>query len=681
MHQYEKIQHYSDQHMQSSLMRKDLDRLQNDVSQYLITIDLILGNGQSYLLDGATKKGSLMLQQLQTITENPMSSKFTANLKIVHEALTDINQLLETAATLSSENRDSELFRLLTLADETSIKLIKTLNSINKVFDSINQEIATRLEQQKNTADFAKALATTVFSLLILALWYWANRQISKPLVDLTDMANNVEKGITFTGVPKGPAEVLELSDCLTKLTGTLTYQARHDPLTNLFNRREFERQLLEIVYKANNEEISARSVLCYLDLDLFKAVNDTCGHEAGDELLKMVASILKKNIRSTDIVARIGGDEFCTLLIGCNMEIAMKICHQVRADIENLRFHWEDQVFRISVSTGLTYISGNGEDPLSVLNAADAACRVAKETGRNKIHVFDLDDRALSLKRHEMLKVNQLNLAIDEGRFTLFRQLIVPLADTANDRNHYEILIRMQSPDKDPIPPGTFLPLVERYHLGARLDQLVIDMVFDWLTKHPADLAKLELCSINLSGQSIGSQDILDLVITKLEETGIPGEKICFEITETAAITDLDNAKIFIHKLRALGCRFALDDFGSGISSFGYLKNLPVDFIKIDGSFIKDILNDEVDRATVKSISEVARTCDKQTIAEFVESKEIAESLKPLGIDFAQGYHFGKPEPLTSTSKHTEKNAPAFETPACDQPEPGALQIKKQAS
>jgi EAL domain-containing protein (putative c-di-GMP-specific phosphodiesterase class I) len=310
-------------------------------------------------------------------------------------------------------------------------------------------------------------------------------------------------------------------------------------------------------------------------------------------------------------------------------------------------RFVWEGKTFNIGASLGLVPITKASESLTSVLRAADAACYVAKDRGRNCVHVFRADDAALAQRHREMQWMSELPRALEENRFRLCVQPIVPLAPATPALAHQELLLRLQTPEGPLVPPGAFLPAAERYQLAPKIDAWVVGSALRWLKRSPREMERLHLCSLNLSGLSLGSAEFLTFVLCQFTETGIPAEKICFEITETAAIANLADACRFISVLRDLGCRFALDDFGSGLSSFAYLKNLPVDFIKIDGTFVKNIAEDALDRAMVKYINEIAQLLGKQTIAEFVESEPILAELKAIGVDYAQGYYLGEPRPL----------------------------------
>lgn len=427
-------------------------------------------------------------------------------------------------------------------------------------------------------------------------------------------------------------------------LSEQLEYQASHDALTGLVNRCEFDTVIQKVVKEANKEQ--SEHALCYLDLDQFKVINDTCGHLAGDELLRQLGELLRHQIRKGDVLARLGGDEFGILMRHCILNEAFHACEKLRNVIKDFQFAWEDRSFFIGVSIGISSINNCSGNAVEIMKEADAACYAAKEKGRNRVHIFRPDDEELASQKGEMQWVEKIQHGIENDRFVLYGQLIVPTS--VNDEGlHFETLVRYLDEQGNTIPPGAFLPAAERYNMAPALDKWVIRHLFEWMAEHPNYLEKLSLCSINLSGLSMTDESMLKFIFEAFIQYSIPTQKICFEITETAAIGNLTYATKFINHLREKGCSFSLDDFGSGLSSFAYLKNLPVDFLKIDGVFVKDMLDDEVDLAMVKSINEVGHVMGKKTIAEFVENKEIFERLYELDVDYAQGYGIAKPVPL----------------------------------
>lgn len=429
------------------------------------------------------------------------------------------------------------------------------------------------------------------------------------------------------------------------ELSETITYQASHDALTGLANRVEFDRyvkQAMELVRTDGSEH-----VLCYLDLDQFKLVNDTCGHLAGDELLRQLGLVLKKHIREQDFIARLGGDEFGILMYYCSLNDAFLLCEKLRDTIRDFRFHWEGKNFSIGVSIGLSVINKTSGSAVNLFKEADAACYAAKDKGRNRIHVYSPDDEDLALREGEMQWVEKIRLGLENNSFCLYGQPIV-LISREDEGLHFETLIRYRDESGRIIPPNAFLPAAERYGLAPAIDRWVIGSIFEFIATTPDFMDTLSLCSINLSGLSLGDEAVLTFIFKQFAKWQIPTHKICFEITETAAIANLSAAIKFINSLKEYGCLFSLDDFGSGLSSFAYLKNLPVDYLKIDGFFVKDILDDKVDLAMVKAINEVGHVMGKKTIAEFVENEEIFNLLNELGVDYAQGYGISKPVLLT---------------------------------
>jgi diguanylate cyclase (GGDEF)-like protein/PAS domain S-box-containing protein len=426
------------------------------------------------------------------------------------------------------------------------------------------------------------------------------------------------------------------------ELNRRLSYHASHDVLTGLVNRREFESRMERALKSAKARETSY--ALCVLDLDQFKIVNDTCGHSAGDALLGQVGALLKSKVRWRDTLARLGGDEFGILLESCSLDEAMRTAEALREAVRNFKFTWEERTFRLGASIGVVPISADNADVAAVLSAADSACQAAKEAGRNRVHSFEENDIDLMRRRREMQWAARINNALEEGRFELFRQTIMPLQKVEAGA-HYELLLRMRDEAGKIVGPDNFMTAAERYGITPSIDRWVIENAFRWLVSEADEREKLTMCSINLSGQSLGDDKFLPYVIDQFHRSGLDATKICFEITETAAIASFSQANRFIQALKELGCKFALDDFGTGLSSFGYLKHFPVDYLKIDGSFVKEILHDPIDREMVRSINEIGHLTGKQTIAEFAENQEIINMLQSLGVDYAQGYGVSQPQ------------------------------------
>jgi diguanylate cyclase (GGDEF)-like protein len=428
-------------------------------------------------------------------------------------------------------------------------------------------------------------------------------------------------------------------------LSAKLSHQSRHDILTGLANRLAFDKRLTAAVETARQE--GRTHVFCYLDIDHFHRINDACGYTAGDELLRQLAGLLSHHRRSGDMSARLGSDQFGLILGDCSLEDGQKIIQKLHEELKQFTFHWEEASYDLSVSIGLLPIDSESESNAALFSAAETACNVAKDQGRNRIHVGSAQDAMLTQRLSEIQWINRINRALSENRFLLYYQTIVPINPIELEGDHYEILIRMEGDEGQIIPPGEFLPAAEHYHLSPQIDRWVIRNTIGWLDDHPNQLEELATCSINLSGLSIGDEEMLSFIKHTLAQSNVPPTKICFEVTETAAIAHLDAAIFFMQQLKAIGIRFSLDDFGTGLSSFAYLRTLPVDFLKIDGMFVKQIDRNIIDWTMVKSINDMGQIMGKQTIAEFVENEDIYNQLNEIGANYAQGFLMSKPRPL----------------------------------
>lgn len=427
-------------------------------------------------------------------------------------------------------------------------------------------------------------------------------------------------------------------------ITKQMSYQASHDALTGLVNRREFERRLEEALATAHTNE--ARHVLCYLDLDRFKAVNDTCGHMAGDGMLREVAALIKETVRDSDTVARLGGDEFGLLLVGCPLEKARQIADDVVRKISDYRFVWKDKIFNIGISVGLIEISRESGAPDEVMSAADSACYVAKKHG-NHVHVYSARDEAVARHRGEIQWLQRLQAALKDNRFELMAQPIIA-SSSLSSGPALEVLLRLQD-DTVPggISPAEFLRAAERYRLMSDVDKWVVQTSLTALGRGGIRLPSNRSLSLNLSGQTLGDPQFLEFVVDVLDRTGVAPSQLCFEVTENSVITNIEHAQRFIGVLHGMGCQFALDDFGRGLSSFGNLKNLQLDYLKIDGTFIRNLAIDSVNQAMVAAMIKLARTLNFQVIAEQVEDAGALDAAKKMGVDFLQGYYLGRPQPL----------------------------------
>ena len=464
---------------------------------------------------------------------------------------------------------------------------------------------------------------------------------------------------VTLVGAPirsagKVSGAVLVLHDMTQErqYIANLSWQATHDALTGLANRREFEYRLEQALHGIGRQQ-SGHHALMFLDLDQFKLVNDTCGHAAGDELLRHICALLQSDLREGDTLARLGGDEFGILLENCPASVAEKIAESLRHTVQNLHFVWKGRPFVTTVSIGLVHISHTPTTLETSLRAADMACYMAKEKGRNRVQVYHADDTELSLRFGEMAWIQRLHMALEEDRFCLYAQEIAPLGHTEAGAGHIEILLRLHDEAGRIILPDSFIPAAERYGLMTSLDRWVVENVFKLIARCMIERPgrPMAMCAINLSGITIGDDDFLRFLREKFAAYDIPPGMICFEITETSAISNLGSAIRFINELKALGCCFSLDDFCAGMSSFAYLKHLPVDFLKIDGSFVKDMLDDPINRAMVEVINHIGHVMGKRTIAEFVETPHIEQALLEIGVDYAQGYLIERPQLFTFDS------------------------------
>lgn len=430
-----------------------------------------------------------------------------------------------------------------------------------------------------------------------------------------------------------------------------LAWQASHDSLTGLMNRLEFERKLSAAIAQARRD--GRQHVLCYLDLDRFKVINDSYGHAAGDELIRQVAILLRNQLSSTDIVARLGGDEFGIIMYDCNLAKAQELSDAIRTSIQDFRFVWQNHYSTICVSIGLVQIDEQSSDLAEVMSAADAVCYAAKNRGRNRVYPYHEDDAEVAQQRAERQWIERLNRALESDRFQLYAQTIQLTAAPDREGIHlHEVLLRMVDEQGELILPLNFMPAAEQYSLMPYIDQWVIRKFFQLYEKQAGVCLRSKtikdcLFTINLSGASVNDDQFLDFLRQQFDEFQVPPQSICFEITERVAIANLEKAAQLIREIKQIGCRFALDDFGSGVSSFSYLRHLPIDYLKIDGNFVRSLLNDPVNCAIVESVNHIGHLMGIQTIAEFVETSDVRDQLKIMGIDYVQGFAVHRPVPL----------------------------------
>ncbi|MEE9328159.1 MAG: EAL domain-containing protein [Cocleimonas sp.] len=470
------------------------------------------------------------------------------------------------------------------------------------------------------------------------------------PLVLKTNNGTKLSIEVNAKGVINNSGDVSTYVVVIQDVTHTLEienelkWQATHDPLTQLFNRRGFEAHMQKMVYRNN---VSSH-VLLYLDLDRFKIVNDVCGHQAGDLLLQQVSELMGNEIRSTDVLSRLGGDEFGIILHDCSLDYALNLAEIIKQKVAKFRFSWEQSLFNIGVSIGVRNIEKLNTDVDLIMSDADMACYAAKENGRNQVYLADDNKIGEIAKKTNTNFIGLVNSAIEKNRLVLYGQIIEPLNDDGTNKPHIEVLLRMIDNGRV-IPPDAFLPIAERYGKIREIDLWVISKAFEYLKTN-----KGFQININLSGVTLSDTSALASIIEIVELNRNNASRICFEITETAIITNLEKCISFIDQLNILGCVFALDDFGSGLSSFSYLKSLPVKYLKIDGSFIKDICNNDTDEIVVSSIHQTAKALSILTVAEYVSNDEIYDTVKKIGIDFVQGYKIGKPKILSDIIAET---------------------------
>jgi diguanylate cyclase (GGDEF)-like protein/PAS domain S-box-containing protein len=442
---------------------------------------------------------------------------------------------------------------------------------------------------------------------------------------------------------------VLVLHDTseLRGLTRQMTYQASHDALTGLANRREFERRLQEVMDSAQTSDIG--HALCYLDLDRFKVVNDTCGHTAGDNMLREIASLIKEAVRDSDTVGRIGGDEFALLLVGCPLEKARQIADNVVRSVNEFRFVWKDRIFNVGVSIGLVEIGRGGGTIEDLLNSADSACYVAKKQGGLHVHVYSAREEASARHSGEIHWLQKLQGALRDNKFELYFQPIVHARANGVTGPALEVFVRLPGENgQPPVPPAQFIRAAERYRLMPHVDRWVVQAVLSALGRGGLKLPPGRSVAVNIAGQTLGDSEFLEFVVECFDHTGAAPSDICFEVTESSVFANLDHAQRFIGVLHGMGCEFALDDFGSGFSSFSTLKTLPMDYLKIDGSFIKNLAGDTVNQAMVTAMIELSRSLNFRVVAEQVEDQLSLDTVTGMGIDFVQGYIVGRPQPLS---------------------------------
>jgi diguanylate cyclase (GGDEF)-like protein len=522
------------------------------------------------------------------------------------------------------------------------------------------------LDRQRNI--LLAGVAITGLGLLLASLLAWRlGRDIMLPLGALTRAVEKiaagdlnarvqVETGGEFAVLERGVNHMVEelknsydnLHERIRAATAKLSWQAHHDALTGLLNRSGFDLALQQAWETVRNE--NERHCLLYLDLDQFKLVNDTSGHQAGDELLRQLAATMRRTMRGSDVIARLGGDEFGVLLSDCDAVVGEQLGEKLRRMISDFRFSWNGRLYQVGASIGLVELDQDWPDTAHLMSAADAACYAAKDAGRNKVRLYRRGDEEVERRRGEMAWVGRLTRAMQANHFRLYYQPIVKLDSSlsaVSEECHYELLLRLQDEDY-PVLPTAFIPAAERYQIMPTIDRWVIEHALYQCSEALQSLtARNVVIGINLSGASLSNTQFQAFIRSAMRDHAAIAAQLCFEITETAAISNLESVQTLMDDLKSMGCRFALDDFGSGLSSFAYLHNLGVDYLKIDGAFVRDMVRDPVDAAMVEAIAKVARIMGIRTVAEFVEDEVTANALKALGVDFGQGHHYGPAQPL----------------------------------
>jgi diguanylate cyclase (GGDEF)-like protein/PAS domain S-box-containing protein len=633
----------------------------------IIIIIILTGISISYfLIIRLHKYISGPIHRLSKVAKN-ISEKHDFTIRAEKESNDETGLLVDTfnemIATIHQQNDGLKEARdnYLALYDKNPMMLF-TLDH-NGLIHSVNEFVADHLG--KDTSDLVgKNINTLVFDEdITIAQELITKCRMSPDSVQRCDLRINDINGkilwirVTTRGITNadGSHGILFVCEDITEahaLTEQLSHQASHDALTGLVNRREFEHRVSHALEKSTT--MGQEHALFFIDLDQFKVINDTCGHLAGDHLLRELVAILNPLIRQCDTLARLGGDEFGVLLENCALSKASNVADLFLKKINDFQFQWENASFTVGASIGVVPVTQHTSSITILMTDADAACYIAKDQGRNRIHIYSPGDEEIASHHGEMNWVNKIQEALKNDRFTLLAQTIVPLnKNEQTDLLHYEILVRMLDENNSLIPPDEFLGIAERYNLSPAIDRWVVRNTFYWLHLNKNELDNLEICAINLSGNTLGDETFSDYLLQQFKIYDIPSHKICFEITETAAIANLETAQRFIHSFRDnLNCKFSLDDFGSGLSSFAYLRTMPVDFLKIDGLFVRDIAKDPINLAMIRSINEIGKIMGKKTIAEFVENKKILKQLELIGIDYAQGYYISKPVALSEILK-----------------------------
>ncbi|WP_077339981.1 putative bifunctional diguanylate cyclase/phosphodiesterase [Pseudocolwellia agarivorans] len=638
---FDHVQTLAEKYSKSLLWAKDLERIENSAAQFLVSTDLVVASGNTYLIYGAKNMGYYLSNELAAISTENHFKRFATEIKRSLVNVDKINDYLDIVGSIPLDQLETRLSTLLEEYDPISLTLSEDIQLLLQETNALITQEALNLETEKRFMKKIRWIARAIFFLLIVALWWWANRKICKPLNGLIYSSHRALAGDDFKATSNAPTEIIELSNDFKHLTQTLFHQASHDPLTELQNRRAFERNLNEIITDKEHNYF-----LCFVDLDYFKTINDTCGHAAGDEILVSVARILKSNVRAYDTVARLGGDEFAILIKNCSVEKTLQLTNTIKEHINTLTYHWEGETFKLSASIGVAP-KITGSTTTDLLHSADVACSLAKNAGRNKVHLFDISQESSQEKRQVMLPVHQINNALENNLFVLFKQEITPLQNKTVGK-HIEILLRMKDAQGELVKPASFFPIAARYQLCSQIDLWVVNAVCEHFMEQHEQLKCIDTIAINVSGHALIDNELALFISKKLSNNLHLAEKICFEISQASAIENLQKTCLFINNLKALGCKFALDRFVKAHTSDSYLEELSTDKIKIDGSLIRNMMENPLDYSSVKAICAMATATNQQVIATHIEDKKVVDALTKLGVDYGQGYYFAKPEPLT---------------------------------
>jgi len=604
--------------------------LQGQVSRLEITSALIEYEGEPALL--VTGVEIIPTQTMPALKQLPAQAAAAAAISPLHlyalDSLAEAIIATDTEGHINYLNAAAE--RLTGATADTAIG--KTLEEVVGLVDETERRVLNDPVRQALTSGAAVNLSRRA---LLLSRVNDSERSIELSASPIRDANNEVTGAVVLLH------DVTELRG----LARQMSYQAAHDALTGLVNRREFERRLEESIESGHRGD--GHHVLCYLDLDHFKTVNDTSGHLAGDNMLREVAKLLRDAVRDSDTVGRLGGDEFGLLLIGCPLDKARQIADDVCRAVGDYRFVWKDRIFNIGVSVGLIEISRESGSLEELLAAADSACYVAKKQGTGRVVVYSARDEALARHTGEFQWLQKLQSALKENRFQLYHQSIVPAYGDDGGGPAMEVLVRMRDEAGTEIQPVDFIRAAERYRLMGLVDRWVVQTALAALGRGAIHIAANRSMAINISGQTLADVQFLEFVVECLDSTGVNPAQVCFELSESSVIANLDHARRFVGVLHGMGCQFALDDFGSGLGSFSNLKNLPMDYLKIDGSFTRNLGRDTVNQAMVAAMIKLARTLDFKVIAEQVEDPAAMETLRRMGVDYIQGYAVSRPQPL----------------------------------